>query len=258
MVTGASSGIGKAYAEALASRGWDLVLVARRGQRLAELARALSARHGVVAETLAVDLAAAEGRARAAERAAAGLDMLVNNAGFGSFAPFAELDPEVAEAMVAVHVQAPLDLTRAAVPPMLAAGGGTIVNVASGLAFSGALARDARKRRGSIVYAGVKAFVVTFTRALASELDGTGIRVQALCPSATATEFHGPDTPASAMRADDVVAASLHALDVGEVLCLPGLEDAGLPGRLAALELALLDGNAGPELAGRYRRGAVA
>jgi short-subunit dehydrogenase len=140
---------------------------------------------------------------------------------------------------------------------MIAAGRGTIVNLASGLAFSGALARGARKRRVTIVYAGVKAFVVTFTRALASELDGTGIRVQALCPSATATEFHGPDTPASAMRADDVVAASLGGLERGEVLCLPGLEDAGLADRLAELELALLAGNAGPELAERYR-GAVA
>jgi short-subunit dehydrogenase len=184
--------------------------------------------------------------------------MLVNNAGFDSFARFAELDPDVAGAMVDVHVQAPLELTRAAVPSMLAADRGTIVNVASGLAFSGALARGTRKRRPSIVYAGVKAFVVTFTRALASELEGTGLRVQALCPSATATEFHGPDTPASAMRAGDVVAASLHGLDRGEVLCLPGLDDAGLVDRLAALELELMAANAGPELAERYRPGAAA
>jgi short-subunit dehydrogenase len=258
MVTGASSGIGQAYAEALAARGWDLVLVARRRERLAELARALSERDGVAVEILDADLASDEGLGRAAERAAAGLGMLVNNAGFGSFAPFAELDPEVADGLVDVHVRAPLELTRAAVPAMLAAGRGTIVNVASGLAFSGALARSARKRRVTIVYAGVKAFVVTFTRALAAELDGTGIRVQALCPSATATEFHGPDTPASAMRADDVVAASLGGLEHGEMLCLPGLEDAGLTERLAELELALLTGNAGPELAERYRRGAAA
>jgi uncharacterized protein len=141
---------------------------------------------------------------------------------------------------------------------MLAAGNGTIVNVASGLAFSGALARGARKRPVTIVYAGVKAFVVTFTRALATELEGTGIRVQALCPSATATEFHQGATPSSAMRAEDVVAASLSGLDRGEVLCLPGLEDAALADRLAALELEILAGNAGPQLAERYRRGAAA
>ena len=258
MVTGASSGIGQAYAEALARREWDLVLVARRRERLTELARDLTARHGVAVEVLAADLTRAEGRRRAGERAAAGLGMLINNAGFGSFASFPELEPEVADAMVDVHVRAPLDLTRAAVPAMLAAASGTIVNVASGLAFSGALARGARKRRVTIVYAGVKAFVVTFTRALATELEGTGIRVQALCPSATATEFHRGATPSSAMRAEDVVAASLHGLDRGEVLCLPGLEDAALADRLAALELELLAGNAGPELAGRYRRGAAA
>jgi short-subunit dehydrogenase len=200
-----------------------------------------------VAEALAV------GRRRAAERAAAGLGTLVNCAGFGSFAPFAELDPATARALVELHVQVPIALTRAAMPAMVANGAGAIVNVASGLAFAGTLARDARPRRPSIVYMAAKAFVVTFTRALAEELKGTGLRVQALCPSATRTELQGDSPPATAMRADDVVAASVSALQHGEVLCLPGLEDPTLVDRLGTLELTLLNGNAGPEPAARYR-----
>jgi short-subunit dehydrogenase len=253
MVTGASSGIGRVYADALGGLGMDLVLVARREERLRDCARELAARHGVRTEVMVADLADAGDRGRVAERAAAGLAMLVNNAGFGSFAAFADLEPAVARQLVDVHVLAPLEVARAAVPAMVAAGTGTIVNLASGLAFSGTLPRAEHRRRITIVYAGVKAFVVTFSRALAQELDGTGVRVQALCPSATATEFHGDSSPLGAMRAEDVVAASLHGLRSGEVLCLPGLDDPELVDRLGALERELLAGNAGPELASRYR-----
>lgn len=256
MVTGASSGIGRAYALALAARGWDLVLVARRTERLDRLAEEVTASRGVRAEVLTADLARPSDRERVAERAARGLGMLVNDAGFGAFGTFPELDPGVARDLVGVHVLATLELSRAAVPAMLNSGRGAIVNLASGLAWSGSLPRDARPRRVSIAYAAAKAFVVTFTRGLAQDLAGTGVGVQVLCPSVTATEFHGGPAAPGAMRADDVVAASLEGLRLGEVICLPGLEDVDLPERLGAVELELLGANSGPVLAQRYRQNA--
>jgi short-subunit dehydrogenase len=255
MVTGASSGIGQAYAEALARRGFALVLVARRTRRLEALAARLAERHGVAAEVIAADLSDSDSLEPVVQRASEGLAMLVNNAGFGAFEPFTELDPGVLRRLVGVHVLAPLELTRAAAPAMVAAGSGSIVNVASGLAFSATLPHGARKRKVTIAYAGAKAFVLTFTRALAEEMGGTGVRVQALCPSVVATELHGTALPAGAMRAEDVVDASLEGLRRGETLCMPGLEDDGLVRRLGMLELALLEGNRGPELAARYREG---
>src|SRR5215467_2308453 len=138
MVTGASSGIGLAYAERLAAAGHDLVVVARREERLRELAARLEADHGVAVETLTADLGRpADVQRVCAEIGSRELDLLVNNAGLAHYMPFAELPPAQAEELVHVNVLAPVLLTRAAVTGMVDRGRGSIVNVASLLAFSG-------------------------------------------------------------------------------------------------------------------------
>ncbi|GAA2253329.1 short-chain dehydrogenase [Streptomyces ruber] len=265
VVTGASSGIGAEYAARLAASGRRLVLVARRADRLTGLARRLREDTGAEAETLVADLARAEDVARVAERVVAeDVDLLVNNAGINGYGPFAEVGPALLAKVLDVNVVAPTALTRAAVPGMLARGRGAVVNVASLLAFAGSLPPEPLPYRA--VYAGTKGYMVTFTRTLAAELAGTPVRVQVVCPGLTATEFHlgAGETPVAGERqrvhddggmpAADVVTASLAALAAGEVVCVPGLEDAGAVDRLAAVELGLRQGS-GASLAGRYRAG---
>jgi short-subunit dehydrogenase len=250
LVTGASSGIGRAYATAWAARGHDLVLVARREERLRELAAELGEKHGVAADVVVADLRREDDRARVAERAA-GCGILVNNAGFSGYGAFAEIAPSVAADLVGVHVLATLAITRAALPRMLASGDGVIVNVASGLAFSGSL--DPAVLPGRATYSAAKSFVVTFSRVLAGEVEGRGLRVQALCPGRTTSEFHPGEPPRdNEMSAEDVVVASLTGLDRGELVCLPGLEDASLVEELGAVERTLLTGNNRAQRSGRY------
>jgi short-subunit dehydrogenase len=251
LVTGASSGIGARYAERLAGDGWDLVLVARRAERLDELAARLRQDNGVTVETLLADLSVTEDLNSVADRVAADdVAMVVNNAGINGYGPFAEVEPALLAKVIAVNVTAPTVLTRSAVPGMLARGRGTVVNVASKLAFAGSLPPDPLPRRG--VYAGTKGYVVTFTRTLAAELAETPLRIQVLCPGLTATEFHltagqepvpGREQQVHAdggMPVDEVVSASLAALESGAVVCVPGLPDpdAALE-RLAAAELGM-------------------
>ena len=262
VVTGASAGIGTAYAEQLAAAGWDLVLVARREQRLADLAGRLAAATGRRVQPLAADLATAEGQAAVADRLAGDdVTLLVNNAGIGGYGPFAETDPALAAAILALNVTAPTLLARAALPGMLARGRGAIVNVASLLAFSGALPPDPLPHRA--VYAGSKGYLTTFSRVLAAELAGTPVGVQLVCPGLTSTEFHlvrgdrpVPGREAAAdgrgMPAGDVVTASLAALASGEVVCVPGLADPAALDALIAAEAGLRTA-AGSPLAERYR-----
>ncbi|MFF8593997.1 SDR family NAD(P)-dependent oxidoreductase [Streptomyces sp. NPDC015220] len=266
VVTGASSGIGAEYARRLAGHGWDLVLVARRAQRLAELAAGLRERAGTAVETVEADLAEPADLDRVAERVAAeDVALLVNNAGINGYGPFAEVDAALLTKVVDVNVVAPTVLTRAAVPAMLARGRGAVINVASLLAFAGSLPPGVLPHRA--VYGGTKGYVVTFTRTLAAELAGTPVRVQVVCPGLTATEFHlgTGETPVrgerrvhdeGGMPAADVVTASLAALATGEVVCVPGLEDADAVERLAAAELALRQA-AGTAAAPRYRAAEV-
>lgn len=262
VVTGASSGIGAEYAGRLAARGFALVLVARRAERLAGLAERLRADTGTAVETVAADLARSADVARVAERVAAeDVTLLVNNAGINGYGPFTEAGPALLAKVLDVNVVAPTVLARAAVPGMVARGRGAVVNVASLLAFAGSLPPVPLPHRA--VYAGTKGYLVTFTRTLAAELAGTPVRVQVLCPGLTATEFHlgAGDTPVEGERqrvhdeggmpAADVVTASLAALGTGEVVCVPGLEDAGAVDRLAAAELGLREGP-GTSVAGRY------
>ncbi|MFF1285735.1 SDR family NAD(P)-dependent oxidoreductase [Streptomyces sp. NPDC058299] len=262
LVTGASSGIGEEYAGRLAERGRNVVLVARRGERLDALARRLRRDSRVEVETLVADLARPADLARVAERAAGeDVDLVVNNAGINGYGPFAEVDPALLGKVLEVNVVAPTVLTRAAVPGMVRRGRGAVVNVASLLAFAGDLPPGPLPRRA--VYGGTKGYVVTFSRTLAAELAGTGVRVQVVCPGLTATEFHlgtGEEPVAGEARvhdeggmpAADVVTASLAALDDGEVVCVPGLPDAEAVARLSAAERGLRGGS-GPRVAPRYR-----
>src|SRR4051812_6579190 len=251
VITGATAGIGAEFARRLAERGHDLVLVGRRAGRLEALARELGAARGVAVEPLAADLADPAGLAAAVERAGGGdVELLVNSAGINGYGPFAEAEPAVLDAVLALNVTATVQMARAALPGMLARGAGAIVNVASLLAFAGSRPPDPLPRRAT--YAGTKGFVVAFTRTLAAEVAETPVQIQVVCPGYTATEFHAtngadpvpegapPDWKPRAMEAADVVRASLVALDRGEMVCVPGLEDPAAVERLVDAEAAIL------------------
>ncbi len=223
MITGASSGIGAAFAWRLARDRYDLIIVARGRERLAALAEQLRAEHGRAVEVLPADLTqAAELRIVEKVVADADLDLLVNNAGFGTVGAFAQLDPAKEEEEIRLNVVALTCLTRAVLPGMIARRRGSIINVSSMAAFQPA--------PYNATYAATKAFVNSFTEALHEELRGTGVTVQALCPGFTRTEFQEragidvSDVPSFAwMSPDAVVAASLSALHRGELICIPGL-----------------------------------
>jgi short-subunit dehydrogenase len=254
LVTGASSGIGAAYAVALAARGHDLILVARRGDRLEAVAAPLRAR-GAAVETVVADLATRQGVARVAELCVARpLALLVNNAGVAHYMPFAKLPPERASEVMQVNAVAVLDLSRAALGGMVERDRGAIINVASLLAWSGELRGRLPARA---VYAATKAFLVTFTQVLAAELEGTNVKVQVVCPGIVASEFHtrqGLDLSAMPrMSSEDVVTASLLDLDAGVVISLPAVEDRSALDAVAKAEAELVGQAQRPTLAERYR-----
>jgi short-subunit dehydrogenase len=224
VVTGASAGIGHEFAEQLARRGHDLLLVARDGNRLSAVAAALGAAHGIQAEAYPADLSRDDDVTRLAERVAGTPDLafLVNNAGFGSRGKLAEVDPAIQVAMVRLHTLAPMRLTQAALPVMLRNRAGAIVNVSSVASFI--------YSAGNANYCATKAYLTTFSESVAAEVAGSGVRVQALCPGFTRTEFHGripvPDRlPRFAwMTSRAVVQHSLRCLDRGgPTVCIPGL-----------------------------------
>jgi hypothetical protein len=252
LVTGASSGIGKAFAQRLAADGYDLVVIGRRFDRLEELAASLA---NVAVQPLAADLSTDEGVDMVAEVCASQpLTMLVNNAGVAHYMPIAELPAEKARELVHVKVVAPTMLTRAAVPGMLERNEGTIINVSGMIAFSGPATEPQLPRRA--VYAGTLAYQVAMTQVLHEELKSAGLKIQVLCPGVVATEFHerqGLDLSAiPRMSAEDVVTASLRGLELGEVLCAPGVEKTDLLEAVFAADLAAF-GAQSPELAARYR-----
>jgi uncharacterized protein len=181
--------------------------------------------------------------------------MLVNNAGVAHYMPFAELPADKARELVHVKVAAPTMLARAAVPGMIARGEGTVINVSGMIAFSGpAPLAQLPVRRA--VYAGALAYLVTMTQALQEEIRPAGLKAQVLCPGVVATEFHerqGMDLSAvPRMSAQDVVTASLRGLELGELVCAPGVEDASLLDAVFRAGLAAF-GAQSPELAQRYR-----
>jgi uncharacterized protein len=225
LITGASSGIGESFARRLAGEGYSLLLVARRQERLEALAEALRQQHGITAEVLAADLSQAEDVARV-ERRIANLDLtlLVNNAGFGTNGPLAESVLADQEAMLNLHVLATMRLCRVALPGMIARGRGAIINVSSIAAFF--------PSPGDVNYPASKAYMNVFSQALAAEVFPHGVKVQALCPGFTHTEFHATPimtgfqksrVPASLwMTAEQVVAESLRCLGKDQVICVPG------------------------------------
>ena len=223
LVTGASSGIGEAFARQLARDAHDLVIVARSSDALDALAKELRSGSGAAVECMAADLAADADLRRVEERVRSGraFDLVVNNAGVGSAGAFAEQDVEREEQQIRLNVIALTRLTHAAVASMLPRGRGAVINVSS-LAGFGPYPFTA-------TYGATKAFVNSLTEALAEELRGTGVRLQVLCPGFTRTRFQeraGVDPsmiPGFAwMTPEAVVEASLASLGRDELVCVPG------------------------------------
>jgi len=212
LVTGASSGIGAVFAREFARRGADLVLVARSEGKLAALADELSGSYGVAAEIAVADLAKPSAAAELAASLRARdlqIDILINNAGFGLFAPVNEADHAVLSDMVRLNIETLVDLTREYLPGMLERDRGVIVNVGSTAGF--------QPVPYMAVYGATKAFVLSFTEALWAETRGTGVRVTALCPGSTDTGFFdvaGDDAQVGRrVSPDKVVQAAFRALD---------------------------------------------
>ena len=224
LITGPTSGIGAGFAARFAADGHDLILVARDREKLTSLADELSAAHGVDVEVLPADLSLAPDRERvcARLRADGGVDVLVNNAGFGTSGEFWTAPQELLQRQLDVNVTAVMELTRAALPDMIARGGGRILNVAS---VAGLISG-----RGS-TYSASKAWVVSFTEGLDGGLAGTGVRMMALCPGFVRTEFHNRagiemSTVPSFMwlSVDKLVGAALTDLGNGKVISVPGVQ----------------------------------
>ncbi|OBH90204.1 SDR family oxidoreductase [Mycobacterium sp. E2733] len=221
LITGPTSGIGAGFARRYASDGYDLVLVARDVDRLHELAGELEGRAGSV-EVLPADLADPAGRDKVCERVAQGVRVLVNNAGVGTSGDFWATDPALLQAQLDVNVTAVMHLTRAALPAMLDAGAGTVINIAS---VAGLV-----PGRGS-TYSASKAWVISFSEGLSVGLQGTGVGVHAVCPGYVRTEFHaraGIDMAKSPsfmwLEVDDVVNQGLADVARGKVISIPGMQ----------------------------------
>lgn len=224
LITGASVGIGRAFAEELASRAYDLVLVARQEQPLVDAARAIEARAGVAVEVLPADLTDEEGtrtvEARLADHARP-IELLINNAGFGTHGRFDELPIENEAREISLNVVALVRLTHAALKPMVKRGRGGVINISS-LAGYQATPLNA-------TYAATKAFVTSFTESLHEELRSTGVRTTVVCPGFTRTEFQeraGIDSSRVPsflwMEADAVARAGIDAWERGKAICVPG------------------------------------
>ncbi len=254
LLTGASAGIGAVYADRLARRGHDLILVARDETRLNALAARLRAETGRVVEVLPADLASRPDLLRVEQRLRqdASIGMLLNNAGIAVAGPMQGSDVDRLEAMVDINITAALRLAHTAVANFMARGAGTLINVSSVLALA--------PERFGAVYSGSKAFLLNLSLSLHTELAGFGIRVQAVLPGATRTELWGKaGIDMAAMPADrlmdagEMVDAALAGLDLGEVVTIPSLPDRADWVRFDDARLAL-----GPNLslaraAARYR-----
>jgi short-subunit dehydrogenase len=226
LITGASTGIGAIYADRLAKRGHDLILVARNGQRLASLARRIAADTGQKVETIKADLTSSADLRRVEDilRTNATISTLVNNAGVGATDSLVASDVDKMEDMIHLNVAALTRLTYAAAPAFVERGGGTIINISSVVAIAPEVLNG--------VYGGSKAFVLALTQSLVHELADKGVRVQAVMPGATATEFWDiagkpvHQLPAEiVMLADDLVDAALTGLELGETVTIPSLPD---------------------------------
>jgi short-subunit dehydrogenase len=227
LITGASSGIGAVYADRLARRGYDLILVARNQDRLQQLAARLHQQTGRTVKTVAADLTAASDLAKveALLRDDASISMLVNNAGVGATAPLLQADIGKMEEMLNLNVNVLTRLTYAVAPAFVARKQGAIINIASIVAVAPEMLNG--------VYGASKAYVLAFSQSLKHELGDKGVRVQAVLPGATATAFWGiagmpvEHLPTSiVMSAEDMVDAALAGFDQGEFATIPSLPQA--------------------------------
>ena len=253
LVTGASSGLGAVYADRLAARGFDLILVARRVERLGVLAKSLADKYGVAVRAMAADLSAPADLQRVADELASNpaITMLVNNAGASILAPVVDTARAGIATMDKVNVTALAELTYAVLPQFKQRNGGAIINIGSVLSF--------HILPVSTIYSATKGYVMNFTRGLQQELAGTGIVVQLVLPASTATEiWELSGVPlsqldqATIMRAEDCVDAALAGLDQGELVTLPSVEDQALWEQFDAARLALFAGAMRGKPASRY------
>ena len=229
LVTGASSGIGEAFARELASRNYDLIIIARRKDRLKELAEELKSNFSISVDVIAADLSTEKGIERVEEhiKKIKNLDMLINNAGFGTKGNFSDVSPEKSINMINVHVLAATRFCRAVLPNMIKRNLGSIINVSSLAAFY--------PIPGNAIYNATKTYLNMFSRSLQNELKDYNIKVQALCPGFVVTEFHDSDefkdfdrsrVPKFLwMSTEEVVEQSLKALRKNKVIFIPGMKN---------------------------------
>lgn len=243
LITGASSGIGEAFARKLASLGYDLTLVARRRERLENIARELEQNHSVTIEVLVADLAKESDVSRVTDRIGEipDLTMLVNNAGFGTTGCFSDVSIARSLEMIDVHILATTRLTHAALPGMLARRKGILINIASPSAFI--------PLANNTVYSATKSYLIVFSECLQLEVKAAGIQVQALCPGFTYTGFHSTDEFKNMdrgkipgfmwMSATETVEQSLKALKSGRVVFIQGFVNHLMYGRFRGMTIRL-------------------
>lgn len=226
MITGASSGIGAIYADQLASRGYDLILVARSRERLSAVAKRVREDTGRSVEIVVADLSDRENLAQVEQvlQTDASITLLVNNAGVGVPTPFLAADIDKIDQMIEVNVTALVRLTYAVMPAFVARANGAVINISSALGIAPELLNG--------VYGGTKAFVLAFGLSLHKEFSGRGLRIQTVVPGATATDFWDLSAtpldglPAEVvMNAEDLVEAAIAGFELGEIITIPSLPD---------------------------------
>ncbi len=226
LITGASAGLGMEYAIQLAKKGFNLIITARRQEKLDKLAHELENRYSIEVRVVCADLTREDGIKQVinAIKEDTNVDILVNNAGFGNIGKFARSDLSKALKMNALHVVAPIHLTHAVLQGMIERHRGAVINVSS-------LASFMRSKEG-VVYSSTKLFIRNFAETLQKQLKNTGIRFQALCPGFISTEFHevgdfeGFDRKRISkslwLTSEEVVRVSLKDLEKGKTVCVPG------------------------------------
>ena len=259
VVTGASAGIGAIYADRLARRGHDLILVARNEERLRALAAKIAGETGRKVEVIAADLTKPADLAKVETvlRTDPRITLLVNNAGVGATAPLLQSDVDKMSQLIALDVDVLMRLTYAIAPALVARGGGTIINIASIVAVGPEILNG--------VYGGAKAFVLAFSQSLRHELADKGVRVHVVLPGATATDFwDAAGTPVQhlpqeiVMPASLMVDAALSGLDRGEFATVPSLPDLADWDAFEGARQALMPNLSHAEPAARYRVGGAA